>query len=93
MGYILHQNTPFKPLGEKYFGKKCFLNHLNGHESWVMTKRVRSQVQASEIRFLRRIEGIIRFNKLRSFVIRRSLNIDPLLFRIEKYQLRWLCRL
>ena len=29
-----------------------------GHASWVMTKRVRSQVQASEMRFLRRIEGV-----------------------------------
>ena len=27
-----------------------------GHESWVMTERVRSHVQASEMRFLRRIE-------------------------------------
>ena len=26
-----------------------------GHESWVMTERVRSQVRASEMRFLRRI--------------------------------------
>ena len=29
-----------------------------GHESWVMTERVRSQVQASEMRFLQRIEGV-----------------------------------
>ena len=31
-----------------------------GHESWVMTERVRSLVQASEMRFLRRIEGVTR---------------------------------
>ena len=37
-----------------------------GHESWVMTERMRSQVQASEIRFLRRIEGVTLFNKVRS---------------------------
>ena len=29
-----------------------------GHESWVMTERMRSQVQASEMRFLRKIEGV-----------------------------------
>ena len=33
-----------------------------GHESWIMTEKVRSQVQASEIRFLRRIEGVTLFN-------------------------------
>ena len=37
-----------------------------GHESWVMTERVRLQVQASEMRFLRRIEVVRLFNKMRS---------------------------
>ena len=60
-----------------------------GHESWVMTERVRSQVQASEMRFLRRIEGVTLFNKVRSSEIRKSLNIEPLLLRIERSQLRW----
>ena len=55
----------------------------------VMTKRVRSQVQASEMRFLRRIEGVTLFNKVRSSEIRKSLNIEPLLLRIERSQLRW----
>ena len=60
-----------------------------GHESWVMTERMRSQVQASEMRFLRRIEGVALFNKVRSSEIRKSLNIEPLLLRIERSQLRW----
>ena len=55
----------------------------------VMTKRVRSQVQASESSFLRRIEGITVFNKVRSFEIRKSTNIEPLLLRFERSQLRW----
>ena len=60
-----------------------------GHESWVMTERMRSQVQASEVRFLRRIEGVTLFNIVRSSEIRKSLNIEPLLLRIERSQLRW----
>ena len=60
-----------------------------GHESWVMTERMRSQVQASEMRFLRRIEGVTLFNKVRSSEIQKSLNIEPLLLRIERSQLRW----
>ena len=35
-----------------------------GHESWVMTKRVRSQVLESEMRFLRKIKGVTLFNKV-----------------------------
>jgi len=37
-----------------------------GHESWIMTERIQSQVQASEMRFLGRIEGVTLFNKVRS---------------------------
>ena len=54
------------------------------HESWVRTERMQSQVQASEMRFLRRIEGVALFNKVRSSDIRKSLNIEPLLLRIER---------
>ena len=53
-----------------------------------MTERVRPQVQASEMRFLRKFEGVTLFNKVRSSQIRKSLNIEPLL-RIETFQLRW----
>ena len=63
-----------------------------GHESWVMAERVRSQVQASEIRFLQRIDGVTLFSKVRSPEIRKSLNIEPLLLRIERSQLRWFGR-
>ena len=51
-----------------------------GHESWVMTERIRSQVQTSEMSFLRKIEGVTLFNKVRSSEIRKSLNIEPFSF-------------
>ena len=46
-------------------------------------------MQASEIRFLRRIKGVTLFNKVGSSEIRKSLNIEPLLLRIERSQLIW----
>ena len=50
---------------------------------------MRSQVQESEMRFLRRIETITLFNKVRSSEIQKFLNTEPLLLRIERSQLRW----
>ena len=41
------------------------------------------------MRLLRRMEGVTLFNKGRSSEIRKSLNIEPLLLRIERSQLRW----
>ena len=35
------------------------------------------------------IKGVTLFNKVRSSEIRKSLNIEPLLLRIERSQLRW----
>ena len=37
-----------------------------GYESWVMTERVQLKMQASDIKFLRRIEVVTLFNKMRS---------------------------
>ena len=41
------------------------------------------------MRLLRKIERVTLFNKVRSSEIRKSLNIEPLLLRIEISQLRW----
>ena len=71
--------------------KEVFVPILTfGHESWVMTERMRSQVPASEMRFLPRIEGVALFNKMCSSEIQKSFNVEPLLHRIERSQLRWL---
>ena len=54
-----------------------------------MTERVRSRVQAAEMRFLRGVEGVTLLDRVRSTTIRESLQIEPLLLWIERSQLRW----
>ena len=54
-----------------------------------MTERMRSRVQASEMRFLRRIKGITLLDKVCNSEIHNSLNVESLLLRIERSQLRW----
>ena len=41
------------------------------------------------MRFLRKIEGVTMFDKLRNTAFRKFLNIDLLLLRIERFQLKW----
>ena len=54
--------------------KAIFVSILTyGHKSWLMTDRVRSQLQASKMRFLQKIEGVTLFNKMRRSEIRKSL--------------------
>ena len=54
-----------------------------------MTERCDHKCKLSN-HFLRRLEGVTLFNKVRSLEIQKSPNIKPLLLRIERSQLRWL---
>ena len=59
------------------------------HECWIMNEKMKSRVPAAETGFLRRISGLTLLNKVKSADTRESLNIEALLFRLERSQLRW----
>ena len=61
-----------------------------GHESWILTERIRSRVQAAEMRFLRRIVGVSRIDQIRNSRIREAIAIESLLLQVERSQLQWL---
>ncbi|TWW79207.1 hypothetical protein D4764_10G0002370 [Takifugu flavidus] len=61
-----------------------------GHELWVMTERTRSQVQAAEMSFLRRVAGLSLRDRVRSSAIREELGVESLLLRVERSQMGWL---
>ena len=54
-----------------------------------MNEKVRSRVQAAEMRFLQRIKGLTFLDKVKSADIRESLYIESLLLQLERSQLRW----
>ena len=54
-----------------------------------MNEKVSFRVQAAELKFLRRISGLTLLDKVKSANIRESLNIELLLLRLERSQLRW----
>src|SRR5699024_5935177 len=54
-----------------------------GHESWILTERTRSRVQAAEMRFLRRIVGVSRMDRIRNTRIREAIRVEPLLLQVE----------
>jgi len=59
-----------------------------GHESWAMAQRALSQVQTTEMEFLRKVYGVTLRDKVRSCenlectaTFRETLNVQPLLIR------------
>jgi len=83
------QNGSFQAPQSRQLLKSVFVPILiYGHESWVMTEKILSQVQGAEIGLLRRVRGVTLHDKLRSCDIHRCLNVEPLFCRIERSQLR-----
>lgn len=60
-----------------------------GSETWVMNQRAKSKIQATEMRFLRRVEGVTRLDKIRNEQIRENLQIESIQNTIDKKQLAW----
>ena len=60
-----------------------------GHESWTLTTKTRSQIQAAEMRVLRLIKGVTRLDRLRNEDIRRELEVEDIFKFVERGQLRW----
>ena len=67
--------SPFSPRVQKIFD--------NDQKSAITSAGVQNEF------FLQRIEGVTLFNEMRSSEIRKYLNIESLLLRVERSQLRW----
>ena len=59
-------------------------------ESWVLTERLKSKINSMEMRFLRKIQGRSRKDKIRNEIYRKQLNIIPVEETVQQGQLRWL---
>ncbi|KAI8478919.1 hypothetical protein Bbelb_433480 [Branchiostoma belcheri] len=60
-----------------------------GCETWTLTERRRSILQAAEMRVLRLIYGVTKRDHIRNTTIRASLKVEPIINYVEKSQLRW----
>ena len=59
-----------------------------GCESWVLTKNIKSRIQATEMKYLRRIKGITRRDRVRKEVVRQELKVESILEKLYKQQLK-----
>lgn len=70
--------------------KTVFLPTLTfGSESWTLSNKLKSRIQSMEMKYLRKVLGVTRLDRLRNSVIREELQISPALETVERNQLRW----
>jgi hypothetical protein len=58
-------------------------------ESWVITEKQKQNIQTAEMKYLRRVIGKTRRDKIRNEMIKMNLGTQPLQNIIEQAQLRW----
>ena len=62
---------------------------LYGCEMWTMQQQHVSSLQALEMRYLRRVQGVTRLNRVRNEDIRRALRQDAVLDVVKAKQIAW----
>lgn len=60
-----------------------------GCETWKLTTKTKSKIQAAEMKALRVIHRCTRLDRIRNEVIRQQMGIESVLHYVERAQLRW----
>ena len=60
-----------------------------GSESWVLSDRLKSKIQAMEMKYLRKVKEVTRKDRIRNVVIREELKVNSVLDVIEQRELAW----
>ena len=60
-----------------------------GSESWACTEKQKRKLEVMEMRFLRKIDGKTRMDKIRNEKFREKLSSKPIREVVEESQLRW----
>uniref|UniRef100_A0A1Y1M3Z3 Reverse transcriptase domain-containing protein n=1 Tax=Photinus pyralis TaxID=7054 RepID=A0A1Y1M3Z3_PHOPY len=60
-----------------------------GCESWVVTNQASSKIQAIEMKYLRGVMGITRLDRCKNDIVRRELEVEPIIESIKRQQLKW----
>ena len=62
---------------------------LYGSETWTLQKRHRSKIQAMEMRYLRKVEGVTRLDRVSNEDIRRRLGVEAVLVVAARKKKEW----
>ena len=62
---------------------------LYGSEIWTLQKRHRSKIQAMEMRYLRKVEGVTRLDRVSNEDIRRRLGVEAVLAIADRKKNEW----
>ena len=62
---------------------------LYGCENWTVQKRLESRLQETEMRYMRRVEGVMKLDRVRNVDIRQRLKQEAVMEMASKKQRVW----
>lgn len=83
------KNKTRKDTQVKFYKTIAVPTMLYGCECWILTERQRSRIQAQEMKFLRRVKGCTRHDRIRNDEVRKELKIFNINERIDFYRRKW----
>ena len=86
---VLERRELLKKTKLRVFNAMVVPTLIYGCETWTMQRRHESKLQASEMMFLRRVEGVSRLDRVRNEAVRRSLGQEAVVDMVKEKQRRW----
>ena len=62
---------------------------MYGHEPWILTKKLKSEITAKDMKVLRLVKKVTRRDRVRNADIYEEFKIKPIIETIQTDQLRW----
>ena len=90
---ILRRNELNKNTKLKVVNTTMIPTLMYGCEAWSLSKKLQSRVQATQMRVLRRKEGVNKKDRVRNEVVRERLGQEGILDLVKRRQEKWLTRL
>ena len=86
---VLERRELMKKTKLRVFNVMVMPTLIYGCETWIMQRRHESKLQASEMMFLRSVEGVSRLERVRNEDVRRTLGQEAVVDMVKEKQRRW----
>ena len=86
---VLERRELLKKTKLRVFNAMVVPTLIYGCDTWTMQRRHESKLQASEMMFLRRVEGVSRLDRVKNEDVRRSLGQEAVVDMVKEKQRRW----
>ena len=81
---MLERREPKKTTKMKVYNTMVIPTLMYGCETWTMSKRHESRLQATKMAYLRSVEGVTRMDRIRNDKLREAIKQESILEKVKR---------